>query len=215
MISLGRLAGTAWGPVICARAGFEILGPNRPRCLVLAVMGRRGPPPKPTILKLVSGNPGGRPLNTREPVPPPIAMGGAPAEIASPAWLPPRAVEVWKQLVPRLASIGLARTLDEYMLARYCELLVMWMDDTAFLAKNGSKYPIRAEAKRGKPGRILGFKPWPEKSLILRINRELMAIEREFGMSPSARSRITTSAEKSTKGDVGDLRRKFLTPSAG
>lgn len=178
-------------------------------------MGKRGPPPKPTILKLVSGNPGGRPLNTREPVPPPLSMTSTATEIAAPAGLPADAIAIWKQLVPKLASIGLARTLDEYMLGRYCELLAMWGSANAFLAQSGRKYPIRAESKNGRAGRVLGFKPWPEVGMVFRLNRELMAIEREFGMSPAARSRIMISAEKGAKGDVGDLRRKFLTAPAG
>ena len=52
-------------------------------------MGRRGPPPEPTPLKLWKGNPGKRPVNTREPVPrrdspqcPDLARGGGPTNVA-------------------------------------------------------------------------------------------------------------------------------------
>ena len=47
-------------------------------------MATRGRKPKPTALKLLEGNPGKRPLNDREPVPPRAAL-------KCPAWLLPEA----------------------------------------------------------------------------------------------------------------------------
>lgn len=178
-------------------------------------MGRRGPPPKPTILKLVAGNPGGRALNASEPIPPPMPLAFEPGGPAPPPWLEGEAIQVWRHLVPRLSAIGLARSLDEYALGRYCQLLVMWVEVSAFLKKNGPTYPVRADPVNGRPGRVIGVRPWPQQSMVPRLNRELMAIEREFGMTPAARSRITTGAEKTAKGDVGELRKKFLATPAG
>ena len=51
-------------------------------------MATRGRKPKPTALKLLEGNPGKRPLNGREPVPPRAAL-------KCPAWLLPDAR--WKE----------------------------------------------------------------------------------------------------------------------
>jgi P27 family predicted phage terminase small subunit len=168
-------------------------------------MGRRGPPPKPTMLKLVAGNPGGRPLNMHEPIPP----AGEPTP---PDWIDDRARAVWAQVVPRLSSIGLARTIDWPMLARYCQLLVMWADATAFIAKNGPTYPQRAPGKDGKPGRVIGSKLWPEQTMIPRLNRELLALEGQFGIGPAARSRIQVHTEKTSKGDVSELKQRFFAP---
>ena len=47
-------------------------------------MATRGRKPKPTALKVLEGNPGKRPLNDREPVPPK-------ATLKCPAWLLPEA----------------------------------------------------------------------------------------------------------------------------
>lgn len=173
-------------------------------------MGRRGPPPKPTLLKLVSGNPGGRPLNAHEPVPPP-------GDAEPPSHLDERARLVWQQVVPRLARIGLARSVDGEALARYCQLIVMWRDCTAFIEKNGRSYPVRAEsADPKKPGRIIRFDAFTETSLVMRLARELLAIEREFGLTPSARSRIQVAADTASKGDINELKAKFFSsnPSA-
>jgi hypothetical protein len=51
-------------------------------------MGRRGPRPEPSSLKLLKGNPGKRPLNEREPKPP----AGAPE---APAHLDEEARREW------------------------------------------------------------------------------------------------------------------------
>ena len=47
-------------------------------------MATRGRKPKPTALKVLEGNPGKRPLNDREPVPPK-------GTLKCPAWLLPEA----------------------------------------------------------------------------------------------------------------------------
>lgn len=172
-------------------------------------MGRRGPPPKPTLLKLIAGNPGGRKLNANEPIPP----AGEPE---MPPHLDERAQAVWQQIVPKLARIGLARVIDGEALGRYCSLVVMWRDCDAFIAKNGRSFAVRADPKEGKPGRILRFEAFPETMLMLRCARELIAIEDRFGLNPAARSRIQVEAEKTAKGDLGELKRRFLiSPAAG
>lgn len=167
-------------------------------------MGRRGPPKKPTILKLVAGNPGGRKLNHLEPVPPP-------GDAEPPSHLDERARLVWDQVVPKLTRIGLARSVDGEVLARYCQLIVMWRDSTQFIEKNGRSYPVRADSDNPKkPGKIIRFAAFPEVGLVMRLSRELLAIEREFGLTPSARSRIQVAAEKASQGDVNDLKAKFF-----
>ena len=60
--------------------------------------GRR---PKPTHLKVISGNPGKRPLNLHEPKP-------APAMPTCPAHLNPSAKEEWKRLARQLYHLGLS-----------------------------------------------------------------------------------------------------------
>ena len=59
----------------------------------------RGNKPKPTVLKLITGNPGRRPLNAREAKP----------EVQvpePPQWLAGDALVEWQRITPLLAEVG-------------------------------------------------------------------------------------------------------------
>ncbi len=77
-------------------------------------MGRRGPRPQPTALRVLRGNPGKRPLNADEPKPASIAS------IAPPVWLDPTAAEAWRELAPRLQKLGLLTELDQQRFSMLC-----------------------------------------------------------------------------------------------
>ena len=64
-------------------------------------MATRGRKPKPTALKVLEGNPGKRPLNDREPVPPRAAL-------KCPAWLLPEAKKGMEAARARAGSHGRA-----------------------------------------------------------------------------------------------------------
>ena len=70
----------------------------------------RGRRPKPTRLKVLTGNPGKRPLNTEEPMPE-IAIPECPIELG------PVAKREWDRLVGELASLRLLTNLDRAALA--------------------------------------------------------------------------------------------------
>lgn len=70
-----------------------------------------GRPPTPALLKLVTGNPGHRPVPETEP-----AIHGPPVK---PAWLTGRAAELWDEVV--LLAFWLTAA-DSYMLSDWCEL---------------------------------------------------------------------------------------------
>ena len=67
-----------------------------------------GPPPKPTHLKLIDGNPGKRPLNENEPKPAPAAASAS----HPPYWLSARAKNFWRKYGPILKRIGLLTEAD-------------------------------------------------------------------------------------------------------
>ena len=167
-------------------------------------MGRRGPAPKPTALKLVGGNPGNRPLNGSEPVPP----AGEPDV---PAWVIGPSLEIWRQLVPGLSRVGLARRIDGVVLGRYCVLLHRWIEAIEFIRKNGPTYPVRAEPRGDqRTGRVVAVREFPQNAEMRRLNQQLLVLEREFGLTPAARTRITVNAEQAVKGDVNELKRRFF-----
>ena len=133
--------------------------------------GRR---PKPTLLKMLDGNPGKRPLNDAEPP----ALAGDPE---CPEWLDEEAKAEWDRIVPDLREMGLLSRADRPALAAYCTAWSRW---------------VMAEAQVKKFGVIVKSpeKGFPMKSPYLSIADQSMETMRkmmvEFGLTPSSRSRI-------------------------
>src|SRR5438067_3785806 len=73
----------------------------------------RGRRPKPTRLKMLTGNPGKRPLNHDEPRPE-ANIPECPPELG------PLARQEWDRLVGELAALRLLTNLDRAALAAYC-----------------------------------------------------------------------------------------------
>ena len=78
-------------------------------------MASRGAKPTPTALRILRGNPSGRPLNPNEPKP---AVG-----CPKPKYLENSpAGEVWDEVAPALTASGVLTVIDGDMLASYCIL---------------------------------------------------------------------------------------------
>ncbi len=80
----------------------------------------RGRRPKPTGLKVISGNPGKRPLNQHEPQPQ-LAIPTCPAHLT------PSAKAEWKRLACELQALGILSHLDRAVLAAYCQAYGRWV----------------------------------------------------------------------------------------
>ena len=134
----------------------------------------RGRKPIPTTLKVLSGNPGKRPLNEREPTP----MSGEPE---CPDWLDAEAKAEWSRVCSDLKTMGLLATADRAALAMFCTAWSRW---------------VQAEEQVRKFGAIVKSpeKGFPMKSPYLSIADQSMETMRklmvEFGLTPSSRSRI-------------------------
>ena len=94
-------------------------------------MATRGRKPKPTAMKLLEGNPGKRPLNEREPVPPK-------GNIKCPDWLLPEAKKEWKRLAPSLEALGVLTLVDLTAFEGYCQAYARWKEAEAFITQHGS-----------------------------------------------------------------------------
>lgn len=79
---------------------------------------RRGPPPKPTALKILEGNPGRRPLPEDEPTP----EGHA----EPPGWMRPAARKIWDEYAPKLDYLGVLTDIDAEAFAQWCTLASMF-----------------------------------------------------------------------------------------
>lgn len=139
----------------------------------------RGRKPTPTFLKLVTGNPGRRPLNDAEPVAPPNLP-------EPPAFLSPVAVAEWQRLGRELADANLLANLDRNLFASYCvyyDLYCQAFEDM----KTAGRY-----MRRGSGG-LATSKPLEQMML---FEKRMTALATEFGLSPSSRSRIRVDDKK-------------------
>jgi P27 family predicted phage terminase small subunit len=136
----------------------------------------RGRKPKPTVLKLLEGNPGHRLINRDEPKPH-LCIPTCPAHLS------PTAKAEWKRLARQLHDIGILTALDRGALAAYCQAYGRWAE----AEKNLKQTPalLKTPAGYAQPN------PW---LAIANKNLELMQkFIGELGLSPSSRSRVTTS----------------------
>ena len=135
----------------------------------------RGRRPKPTRLKVLTGNLGKRPMNKHEPKPEPVVP-------ECPNELGPVARREWDRLASELGKLKILTALDRAALAAYCGAYALWAEATEAIQKYGtmvkspSGYPIQS----------------PYVSIANRQAEIMMRIASEFGFTPASRSRIST-----------------------
>lgn len=127
----------------------------------------------PTALKLIRGNPGRRPINTREPQPPR-------ARPTCPEWLDKEARSEWRRVVPLLDNLGLLTKADRAALAIYCD---QW-----------STY-VAARANVEKFGAVVEARESPYLRIADRAAQRIRQYCQEFGLTPSARGRMQVPGE--------------------
>ena len=134
----------------------------------------RGRRPKPTRMKVLTGNPGKRPLNQFEPRPNPI-VPDCPPELG------PAAQREWARLVGELSSLGMITKLDRAALATYCGAYALWAEATEAIQKFGAM----VKSPTGYPMQS------PYISIANRQAEIMMRIASEFGFTPASRSRLS------------------------
>ena len=146
-------------------------------------MGKRGTKPTPTAIKLAEGTfRRDRHGDPATEVKPPEGL----PEI--PDWMTEEAKEVWEQVFPILDGMRVLTTADRNPLTRYCNLFVRWYRANKYLQENGETMETE-----------YGTKPVPEVAIERSTCSELLKLEREFGLTPSARTGLhITSGEKKT-----------------
>jgi len=76
--------------------------------------------------------------------------------------------------------------IDGNALARYCQLWARWKKAELFAQKHGEVYPLKDES-----GRTKCLMPFPQVAIANKLAAQLTRLEQEFGMTPSARTRIS------------------------
>jgi len=141
----------------------------------------RGRKPKPTVLKLVTANPGKRPLNTNEPIP----VSG---RLNAPEFLIPDARAEWDRVAEDLVASGLITVADLGALAVYCTAFGRLVQAERILATDAKANPenegLTIETASGNV--IMN----PRLGIRNKAAADLMKAAAELGMTPSARSRV-------------------------
>jgi P27 family predicted phage terminase small subunit len=150
-----------------------------------------GRKPLPSAVKEARGNPGKRRLNDREPQ----APAGMPA---CPAWLPKVARECWADLKPLLEGMRVVTVADQLGLTLLCAAFAEWREAQKVVEDEGLTYEAETESgavmKRANPAVAIRDDAWRRVKLALA----------EFGLTPSARTRVKAS-EAAPDDPVDDL----------
>lgn len=136
-------------------------------------MGRRGPAPKPTNLRLLHGDRKDR-INISEPLP---AEGQPGPGVASDA-----VREVWDYTLHQLQTMGLATPADRDALYAYCEAVVLHREACRLVAKSG----VLLRGIHGNPIRNPALQVMRDSAQVMR------AFAQVFDLTPSSRSQIKT-----------------------
>jgi P27 family predicted phage terminase small subunit len=147
----------------------------------------RGRKPTPTVLRVIRGNPGRRPVNKDEPKHAGLAVA-CPPELSD-----PEAQAEWKRTIVPAIELGQITTADRSFAIAHCELWATWRSQIADAARHphvvsagASKHPI----------------PNPARGMANKTLMILAKIDAELGLTPTSRTRVGVggrgAAKKST-----------------
>ncbi len=165
-------------------------------------MGRRGPPPKPTVLRLVEGDPGKLGFRADEAIPPAGPMPEPPPEV-----MDDDARREWMSVSSMLSAAGITRPLDAATVVMWCATYSRWKKAAEFVKTNGTIYSIK-----NRKGVVVAVKEFPQAAEFRKLQALLIRIGAELGMTPAARTRVSDlaagGAPKSR--DESALRKKYF-----
>lgn len=149
--------------------------------------------PKPTALKLVTGNPGKRGLNKQEPDPTYLQ------DLTPPAWLPAAAQKVWAEEAPKLQRAKLLTEVDVVAFSAFC---VSVADFRRAVTKTGDDQ-VKAKLAEDKEGAVQSVgehvNPWYIVQSM--SQKSFKGWAEKFGMTPQDRTRIAVQPQGDLFGD--------------
>jgi len=137
--------------------------------------GKSGRKSKPTLLKIVTGNPGHRALNESEPEP-------AAGELTAPDWLDAIAKQKWLEVLQHCPWITPA---DSDMLSLYCDAFSRYR-----MAQELAKQGVLTKTPEGRAVKS------PAWTALNEAFQQMRSAGSELGLSPSARSGIGGGGER-------------------
>lgn len=152
-------------------------------------------PPKPTELKLLEGNKGKRALNRNEPDPDYLD------NLAPPAWMPEDAQKVWSEVAFKLRKAKVLTVLDVQALEIACVSIANYRRATLKVGENLVELKEKEKESGEAAAPQLVMNPW---AIVQAMSyKQAMAALREFGMTPSARSRVLIDPQLGLFGNSG------------
>ena len=147
-----------------------------------------GRTPKPTALKVVTGNPSKRALNKNEPKPD-LRIPECPEYIVG------NAKNAWDKLAVMLESMGVLTIADGLALERLCECYAEILECRELIELNGRVY----SSVSGEDGMLL--KANPAVGQLQDADRRFKSYLVEFGLTPASRSKIQVIQKEDDKQD--------------
>lgn len=138
--------------------------------------------PKPTALKVLAGNPGRRPLNTREPQLTP----GIPDK---PTWFGMHASDEWDRLTEGMEAQRVFTKKDLGILVAICTAYEQWRECLEIIKVLGRSYTVE------DMGGNTHYKLRPEVVRYETALTQYKSFLTEIGFTPSSRSKISTLPE--------------------
>lgn len=144
-------------------------------------MGKRGPAPKPTSLRLLHGDRADR-INDAEPMPPE-------RPVEPPDWLAGAALAVWEQYAQDLYVTGVLTAWDVEAFACWCDAVDRRRRAAAELERGGEVVEVPVLSKDGDlVGVRLVKSPW---TLVLnQADAQVQRYGARFGLTPSDRAQL-------------------------
>lgn len=149
----------------------------------------QGRKPTPTALRVLRGNPGKRPLNSREPKP----RNGLPPP---PAHLDDEAKREWRRMGKELVNLGILTVVDKAAFAAYCVAWSRWAQAEAMVKQAGVYVPT--------------LRGWVKNPMVAVADTALAQMLRaavEFGMTPSSRTRVQAAPQKPDEDEFAEFER--------
>lgn len=141
-------------------------------------MGRRGPAPVPTNLRMLRGETRPSRINDAEPRPRDVAPD-------KPPWLSGAASDEWDRIMPDLLAMGTVKAADAMPLAAYCETVARFRIATELVAKAGLMLRDRDGMVRKNPA----------VGQARDASIEMRMWAREFGLTPAARQPLRVAVD--------------------
>ena len=135
--------------------------------------GRSGRKPLPTVLKLLHGNPGRRPLNENEPKPA-LRLPQAPGHLS------PEARKEWRRSGRMLLQLGVMTEADRTALALYCQAYGRWVEAEEALRR----YGFMVKSPAGFPMQS------PYLAVANKCMEQMRSLLSEFGLTPASRTKV-------------------------